>query len=307
MPIPDFQSLLLPVLSAISDGSEHRMKDIIEILAQTFKLTEDERKQLLPSERAFLFDNRVHWARFYLKKAGLVDTFKRGTITITKRGSEVIGKSPKAINLNFLRQFPEFNEGVTAKENKSRSSIDEMPQASNEIGTPEETLENAYLKIREALCQEILSKVISLSPNYFEKLVVELLVKMGYGGSIKDAGRVIGKSGDEGIDGTIKEDKLGLDIIYIQAKRWKPGNAVGRPDLQQFVGALAGQGAKKGIFITTSTFSKEAKNYVPRNETKIVLIDGDMLANYMIDYNIGVTLQQTFEIKKIDSDYFEEE
>lgn len=307
MPIPDFQSLLLPVLSAISDGSEHRMKDIIEILAQTFKLTENERKQLLPSERAFLFDNRVHWARFYLKKAGLVNTFKRGTITITKRGSEVIKKSPKTINLNFLRQFPEFNEGITAKEDKSRSNIDETPPTSNEIGTPEETLENAYLKIREALCQETLSKVISLSPNYFEKLVVELLVKMGYGGSIKDAGRVIGKSGDEGIDGTIKEDKLGLDIIYIQAKRWKPGNVVGRPDLQQFVGALAGQGAKKGIFITTSTFSKEAKNYIPRNETKIVLIDGDMLANYMIDYNIGVTLQQTFEIKKIDGDYFEEE
>jgi restriction system protein len=307
MPIPDFQSLLLPVLRAISDGSEHRMKDIIENLALTFNLTEDERKQLLPSERAFLFDNRVHWARFYLKKAGLVNTFKRGTITITKSGLDVIKKSPKAINLNFLRQFPEFNEGFTAKEDKTRTNVDEMTPNSNEIGTPEEILENAYLKIREALCQEILFKVISLSPNYFEKLVVELLVRMGYGGSLKDAGRVIGKSGDEGIDGTIKEDKLGLDIIYIQAKRWKPGNVVGRPDLQQFVGALAGQGAKKGIFITTSTFSKEAKNYVPRNETKIVLIDGDMLANYMIDYNIGVTLQQTFEVKKIDSDYFEEE
>ncbi len=307
MPIPDFQSLLLPVLNAISDGSEHRMKDIFENLALTFKLSEDERKQLLPSERAFLFDNRVHWARFYLKKAGLVNTFKRGTITITKSGLEVLKKSPKTINLNFLRQFPEFNEGTAAKEDKSFATSDEITPISNEIGTPEETLENAYLKIREALCQEILLKVISLSPNYFEKLVVELLVKMGYGGSLKDAGRVIGKSGDEGIDGTIKEDKLGLDIIYIQAKRWKPGNVVGRPDLQQFVGALAGQGAKKGIFITTSTFSKEAKNYVPRNETKIVLIDGDMLANYMIDYNIGVTLKQTFELKKIDSDYFEEE
>lgn len=307
MPIPDFQSLLLPVLSTISDGAEHKMKDIIEELAVTYKLTSEERKQLLPSERAFLFDNRVHWARFYLKKAGLVNTFKRGTITITKSGLAVIKQNPKTINLNFLRQFPEFNEGVTIKEETLRTNAEVVPSNSLDIGTPEEILENAYIKIREALGQEILSKVISLSPNYFEKLVVELLVRMGYGGSIKDAGRVIGKSGDEGIDGTIKEDKLGLDIIYIQAKRWRPGNVVGRPDLQQFVGALAGQGAKKGIFITTSSFSKEAKNYVPRNETKIVLIDGEMLANYMIDYNIGVTLQQTFEIKKIDSDYFEEE
>jgi restriction system protein len=306
MPIPDFQSLLLPVLSKISDGAEHRIKDIIEELAVEYKLTSEERKQLLPSERAFLFDNRVHWARFYLKKAGLVNTFKRGTITITNNGLAVIKQNPKSINLNFLRQYPEFNEGVTTKEEALRTNIEAIPSVTTDIGTPEEILENSYLKIREALCQDILSRIISLSPNYFEKLVVELLVKMGYGGSLKDAGRVIGKSGDEGIDGTIKEDKLGLDIIYIQAKRWKTGNVVGRPDLQQFVGALAGQGAKKGIFITTSSFSKEAKSYVPRNETKIVLIDGELLANYMIDYNIGVTLQQTFEIKKIDSDYFEE-
>jgi restriction system protein len=157
------------------------------------------------------------------------------------------------------------------------------------------------------LAQDILNKVITLSPAFFEKLVVELLVKMGYGGSIKDAGRAIGKSGDEGIDGTIKEDKLGLDIIYIQAKKWQPGNVIGRPELQKFVGALAGQGAKKGVFITTSTFTKDALEYVPRNETKIVLIDGQQLAQHMIDYNLGVTTVNAYEVKRMDSDYFGEE
>lgn len=173
--------------------------------------------------------------------------------------------------------------------------------------TPEENLDKAYQRIRKSLAVELLNRVVELSPVFFERLVVELLVKMGYGGSIKDAGKAIGKSGDEGIDGTIKEDKLGLDIIYIQAKRWKPGNVVGRPELHRFVGALAGQGAKKGIFITTSNFTKEALNYTPRNETKIVLIDGDELTQLMIDYNLGCTTQQNYELKKIDSDYFDEE
>lgn len=286
------------------------MKDIVNSLSEEYELTEEERKELLPSGVAFLFENRVHWARFYLKKAGLVDTYKRGTITITQRGLDVLKGNPLTINISFLKQFPEFIDASSTKNekpNSSSSTLQDFSIGSNDINTPEEILGSAYLKIREALAQEIIAKVVSLSPNYFEKLVVELLVKMGYGGSLKDAGKVVGKSGDEGIDGTINEDKLGLDIIYIQAKRWKPGNVVGRPDLQQFVGALAGQGAKKGIFITTSTFTKDAKNYVPRNETKIVLIDGEMLAQYMIDYNIGVTLQQTYEVKKIDNDYFDEE
>jgi restriction system protein len=168
-------------------------------------------------------------------------------------------------------------------------------------------LETAYQKIRKSLAQDLINKVITLPPAFFEKLVVELVVRMGYGGSIKDAGRAIGKTGDEGIDGTIKEDRLGLDIIYIQAKRWQPGNVVGRPELQKFVGALAGQGAKKGIFITTSSFSKDALEYAPRNETKIVLIDGTQLAQLMIDYNLGVTILSTYEVKRVDSDYFGEE
>ncbi|HRU18116.1 MAG TPA: restriction endonuclease, partial [Bacteroidia bacterium] len=198
-------------------------------------------------------------------------------------------------------------EFIKASRNNNESEEDETSIIENNEQTPEENLDKAYQRIRKSLASELLNKVVDLSPAFFERLVVELLVKMGYGGSIKDAGKAMGKSGDEGIDGTIKEDKLGLDIIYIQAKRWKPGNVIGRPELQKFVGALAGQGAKKGIFITTSNFTKEALDYTPRNETKIVLIDGEQLAQLMIDYNLGCTPQQTYEIKKIDSDYFGEE
>lgn len=207
--------------------------------------------------------------------------------------------------MSFLRQYPEYIDFQSPKRIESELGI---VSTSDEVTTqtPDEILENAYQSIRKTLAQDLLAKVVSLSPAFFERLVVELLVKMGYGGSIKDAGKAIGKSSDEGIDGTIKEDKLGLDIIYIQAKRWAPGNVVGRPELHKFVGALAGQGAKKGVFITTSSFTREASEYVPRNETKIVLIDGEQLAQLMIDYNLGVTVQQTYEIKRMDNDYFGE-
>ena len=207
---------------------------------------------------------------------------------------------------NILRQFPAFLEFVNANRNDAGGDVEAIIVETNEQ-TPEENLDKAYQRIRKSLASELLNKVVELSPTFFERLVVELLVKMGYGGSIKDAGRAIGKSGDEGIDGTIKEDKLGLDIIYIQAKRWKPGNIVGRPELHKLVGALAGQGAKKGIFITTSNFTKEASEYTPKNETKIVLIDGEQLTQLMIDYNLGCTTHQIYEVKKIDSDYFGEE
>jgi len=205
-----------------------------------------------------------------------------------------------------LRQFPAFLEFVHTGRTDNEAENEAISQEATEQ-TPEENLERAYQRIRKSLASELLSKVIDLSPAFFERLVIELLVKMGYGGSIKDAGKAIGKSGDEGIDGTIKEDKLGLDIIYVQAKRWKTGNVVGRPEIHKFIGALAGQGAKKGIFITTSSFTKEALDYTPKNETKIVLIDGERLAQHMIDFNIGCTTQQIYELKKIDSDYFYEE
>ena len=303
--IPDYQSIMLPLLRYISDSKEHKMRNVTDGLADQLGVTDDERKELLPSGAAPVFYNRTAWAKTYLKKAGLIDSPKQGIVVITKRGLEVLKKNPSSIDVKFLKQFSEFVEFQSTKREDDTITVDQVEEVSTE--TPEEALETAYQKIRKSLAQDILKKVITLSPAFFEKLVVELVVKMGYGGSIKDAGRAIGKSGDEGIDGTIKEDKLGLDIIYIQAKRWQPGNVVGRPELQKFVGALAGQGAKKGIFITTTSFTKDALDYVPRNETKIVLIDGQQLAQYMIDYNLGVTSVNSYEVKRMDSDYFGEE
>ncbi|WP_373835485.1 restriction endonuclease, partial [Bacteroides heparinolyticus] len=225
---------------------------------------------------------------------------------ITDLGRQVLSERISRIDTRYLRRFPSYLEFQKASR-KDNETEEEATDAENNMQTPEENLDKAYQRIRRSLASELLNRVIELSPAFFERLVVELLVRMGYGGSIKEAGKAVGKSGDEGIDGTIKEDKLGLDIIYIQAKRWKPGNVVGRPELQRFVGALAGQGAKKGIFITTSSFTKEALGYIPKNETKIVLIDGEQLAQLMIDYNLGCTTQQIYELKKLDSDYFGEE
>lgn len=302
--IPDYQSIMLPLLKVVADNKEYRLQELIEILSKTFKLTDDDRKEMLPSGQQRIFDNRVAWARTFLKKAGLVESPRRAFVKITERGLKVLSENPDFINVRFLRQFPEFIEFQTTKKETNETEFDEQSESTE---TPEELLETAYLKIRKSLAQELINKVIQLPPAFFEKLVVELLVKMGYGGSIKDAGKAIGKTSDEGIDGTIKEDKLGLDIIYIQAKRWQPRNAVGRPEIHKFVGALAGQGAKKGIFITTSSFTKEAIEYQPRNETKIVLIDGDQLSQMMIDHDLGVSSTNKYEIKKIDHDYFGDE
>jgi restriction system protein len=304
--IPDYQSLMLPLLKLVADKQEHKYRDLIENLATEFQVTDEERKELLASGNQAIFDNRVGWAKTYLKKAGLLDSPKRATFVITQIGLDTLKKNPDRVDAKYLRQFPAFLEFQNASRNDNDSEEEIVIVETNEQ-TPEENLDKAYQRIRKSLASELLNRVVDLSPTFFERLVVELLVKMGYGGSIKDAGKAIGKSGDEGIDGTIKEDKLGLDIIYIQAKRWRPGNVVGRPELHKFVGALAGQGAKKGIFITTSNFTKEALEYTPKNETKIVLIDGEQLAQLMIDYNLGCTTQQIYELKKIDSDYFGEE
>lgn len=304
--IPDYQSLMLPLLKLVSDRQEHKYRDLIENLATEFQVTDEERKELLASGNQAIFDNRVGWAKTYLKKAGLLDSPKRATFVITQIGLDTLKKNLDRVDAKYLRQFPAFLEFQNASRNDNETEEEIIIVETNEQ-TPEENLDKAYQRIRKSLASEMLNRVVELSPTFFERLVVELLVKMGYGGSIKDAGKAIGKSGDEGIDGTIKEDKLGLDIIYIQAKRWRPGNVVGRPELHKFVGALAGQGAKKGIFITTSNFTKEALEYTPKNETKIVLIDVEQLAQLMIDYNLGCTTQQIYELKKIDSDYFGEE
>lgn len=302
--IPGFQLFMLPILMLLSDKKEHSLKQIIETLANDFKLTEEEKSEMLPSGTQEVFKNRVGWATTYLKKAGLISSPKRAFFVITEEGMTALKLNPEKIDIAFLKNYPSFREF------QKSSHIVKPPAGEpteNNQSTPEEDLESAYGSLRSALAEELLEKVLSLSPQFFEKLVIDLLVAMGYGGSITDAGKAVGKSGDEGIDGIIKEDKLGLDIIYIQAKRWKPGTVVGRPEIQKFVGALAGQGAKKGIFITTSQFSKDAVDYNPKNETKIVLIDGEKLSQLMIDYNIGCSVERTFELKKIDNDYFGEE
>jgi len=306
--IPNYQKIMLPFLKRISDGKEYKFNEIVDLTAKEFDVTDEEKKKLLPSGQGFLFANRVSWASTYLKKAELIESPKRSYFKITDRGLNVLKQNPSVINSAYLKQFPEFSEWRNNRKGDTPSDNDEEVSQSLESieQTPEELLESSYQSIRKDLAQEILDKILNLSPVFFERLVVELLVKMGYGGSIQEAGQVIGKSGDEGIDGTIKEDRLGLDVIYIQAKRWQPGNMVGRPEIHKFIGALVGQGAKKGIFITTSSFTKDAVGFIPRNETKIVLIDGMQLSQLMIDYNVGVTLHHLYEIKRIDNDYFEE-
>ena len=300
--IPDFQTLMLPFLKNIQDGKEHSTTEIIEILTREFNLSPEELEEYLPSGSQKVFYNRVFWAKAHLKMAGLIENLRRGVFKITNDGIDILKKNPEKINLKLLKQFPTYLDSLgKQKEENTNSEIDNVSETTS---TPEEILESNYVKIRKNLALELLAKVKSCNPSFFENLVVELLVKMGYGGSIKDAGKSIGRSGDEGIDGIIKEDKLGLDIIYIQAKRWD--NVVGRPEIQKFIGALAGQGAKKGVFITTARFTNEAKEYQPRNETKIVLIDGEQLADLMIEYDLAVSTTNKYIIKRIDNDYFEE-
>ncbi|MCZ8249109.1 restriction endonuclease [Microcystis sp. LE19-195.1E] len=307
MPIPDFQSIMLPLLKILADGKVYKYREIFEALVREFQVTEAERKEMLPSGQQEIFANRVGWAKTYLKKAGLIDSPQRATFVISEKGKEILSQNLDHIDTKFLRQFPEFQEFTRVNKQNETITLERNLSTSDQEQNPEELLENSYQEIRQALATDLLSILRKLSPDAFEKLVVELLVKMGYGGSIRDAGKAVGKSGDQGIDGIIKEDRLGLDIIYIQAKRWADNNAVGRPEIQKFVGALAGQGAKKGIFITTSYFTKEALEYVPRNEIKIVLIDGEELGQLMIDYNLGVSTQKIYEIKRIDHDYFGDE
>lgn len=307
MAIPDFQSLMLPLLQFCGDSKEHTNREAIDHLAGVFQLSEDERKDLLPSGRQAVFHNRVAWARAYMKMAKLLENTQRGVFRITKRGQNVLQNPPHKIDIRFLMQFPEFAEQRKAEQKKLRKKKVEtiIPDEPDSSITPEEQIEDAYEKLRVNLTSEILSQLKDSSPSFFEKVVVEVLVKMGYGGSRKDAGEAIGRSGDEGIDGIIKEDRLGLDIIYIQAKKW--GNTVSRPEIQKFAGALQGKRAKKGIFITTSEFSQGCEEYIAAIDSKIILIDGQRLAQLMIDFNVGVSTEAIYELKRVDSDYFAEE
>lgn len=300
MGIPDYQTLMLPLLRFASDGEEHSLRQAIESLAVEFRLTEEELRELLPSGQSATFGNRVGWARTYLKKASLLKSTRRGYIRATDRGLDVLKSPPDRIDNEFLERFPEFVEF----RNRKGGATTKTKHPANPTATPEETLEAANAELREGLIAELLQNIAECSPAFFERMVIDLLVSMGYGGSRKEAGQAVGRSGDGGIDGIIKEDRLGLDIIYVQAKRWEA--VVGRPEIQKFAGALQGQRARKGIFITTSGFSKEAINYACSIESKLILVSGEQLANFMVDHNVGVSKVATYEVKRIDTDYFTE-
>lgn len=303
MAIPDYQTLMLPLLHFLKDGKEHNIGQVVESLANEFDLTADERQQLLGSGQQTVIRNRAGWARTYLKKAGLITSTRRGFFRITERGQSVLASKPERIHVKYLEQFPEF---VAFRELRHERADEQPAPADPQTDvTPEEALDAAYQRLRLDLEAELLEQVKSASPSFFERVVVELLVRMGYGGSLRDAGQAVGRSGDGGINGIIKEDRLGLDVIYIQAKRWD--STVGRPEIQKFAGALQGQRARKGVFITTSAFSNDALDFVSRIDSKIVLIDGSALAKHMIDHSVGISTTRSYEIKKIDSDYFNEE
>lgn len=302
MTIPDFQTIMLPFLKFSSDGKMHNFLETTDALAKEFKLTPEEIDSLIPSGQQ-RFANRVGWAKTHLKKAGLIDYPQRGYFQITQRGSDVLRESPKSIDMKYLTKFAEFRE--FRKVNQSEKGKEEVLNLGEQL-PPEETIEAAYREIRAGLADDLLEYVLKCSPAFFEKLVVELLVSMGYGGTQENAARAVGKSGDEGIDGIIDEDKLGLDSIYIQAKRYQKDAKIGAHFIRDFIGALQGCKATKGVFLTTAGFTKDALDFVSKVQSRVVLIDGQKLANLMIDYGIGVSTRMNYEIKQLDTDYFGE-
>jgi restriction system protein len=303
MAIPDFQTLMLPLLELASDENEWSMQDARDQLARKFAVSEEEQNALLPSGRQSIFSNRVAWAKSYLTQAGVLESPRRGVFRLSDRGREVLREKPQKITVKYLERFPEFVEFRSPQSKPEEISI--ASGITEDKQTPEEMLDAAYQRLRRDTAVDLLSRVKKSSAAFFEHLVVDLLLKMGYGGSLKEAGNAIGRSGDEGIDGIIKEDRLGLDVIYLQAKKWE--GTVGRPEVQKFVGALHGKRARKGVFITTGVFSSEAIDYIGNIDPKVVLIDGRHLAEFMIDFGLGVTEASVYQIKRIDSDYFGEE
>ena len=303
--IPKYEEIMLPLLKYSADGKEHGLNETHDALAKQFKLTDDELRELLPSGRQPVFRNRVGWARTYLKKAELLTSPKRAHFRISDKGLSLLKENPNEITSKFLMRYDDFVEFQSIKRDKKDNGGLLQPLiVDNTDQTPEESLEYAYQKLHSELSKELLDIVKSCSPDFFERLIIDLLITMGYGGSRKEAGQAMGKSGDGGIDGIINEDKLGLDIIYLQAKRWE--NSVPVKEIRDFTGALASKKAKKGIFITTSSFSKSIYEFVGQVEYKIILIDGERLANLMIEHSIGLSTVNTYHVKTIDSDYFEE-
>ncbi|WP_272029947.1 restriction endonuclease [Oceanobacillus kimchii] len=302
MAVPGYQDFMYPFLQILKDGKEHKLQDLYRDLASYFNLKEDDIAETLPSGKQTLLNNRVGWARTYLSKSGLIRVVRRAVFTITDEGLKVLSDpGVERIDRKFLTRYSTFNEFI----NKANQDTDDNI-SNTEQKTPLELIDENYNILKKELQEGMLEKILECSPTFFERLIVHLIVAMGYGGSVKDAGAAIGKSGDEGIDGIIKEDFLGLEMIYLQAKRWKKESTVGRPDIQSFVGSLVGKQASKGIFITTAKFSKNAYDYADSIDKRVILIDGQQLTDLMFKYDVGTTNEEVFVTKRLDTDFFEE-
>jgi restriction system protein len=303
MPIPDFQTVTLPLLRLSAEG-EIRMADAVQSLAEEFALTEEERTQLLPSGRQTTFANRVHWAKAYLSRAGLVETTKRAHFRITDEGRRVLADPPERITVRYLMRYP----GVVAfRRNAQAAAPAAAEDLSDTIATPDEELRAAHAKIETALRADLLERVLAAPPAFFESLIVRVLLAMGYGGSNEEAGRALGRSGDGGVDGVIDQDTLGLDRVYIQAKRYRPETSISPSQIRDFFGSLDAFRASKGVFVTTSSFSKAAQEAADRMSKRIVLINGEQLTALMLRFNVGLRIQETFHLKQIDEDFFDVE
>ncbi len=308
MPIPDYQTLMLPVLRLAAEG-ETRVADVAERVADDLGLTQEEREALLPSGRQRVLINRIYWAKSYMSKAGLIASPARGRFVASDKGKALLATGPERIDVALLMREPEFRafykgeNGTDEQETVPAKAAGIAPLTT----TPEEQIDAAHATLTAALRDELLQRVLSNSPSFFEQLIVDLLVAMGYGGSHKDAAAQLGRTGDGGVDGVVNEDRLGLDRIYVQAKRYAPGNPVGRPDVNGFVGSLVGLGATKGVFVTTSTFSQPARDYVRHLAQRVILIDGRELADLMIEHGVGVRDYRQVVFKRLDEDFFGEE
>lgn len=307
MAVPDYQSIMLPMLRALERVGEVSIRDLADVLSKDMSLSEADLAELIPSGTQQLFYNRVGWARTYLKKAGLVEAPQRARVRLSNAGRDVLKSGLSRVDVDFLSKFPSFVEFRSARRGGTNESEtgEHLAAADVSLKTPDEQLSEAHAQLRAQVVDELSQRVATASPSFFEDLVVKLLVAMGYGGNFKDASQRVGRSGDGGIDGIVKEDRLGLDVIYVQAKRWQ--GTVGRPEIQKFAGALLGQKARKGVFITTSEFSRDALDYAASLDAKIVLIDGRQLAEYMVEARVGVAVRQVYETFRVDEDFFGEE
>lgn len=310
MSIPDYQSLMLPVLRLAAEG-EKRVADVEDRIADELDLTQEEREELLPSGRQRVLHNRIHWAKFYMTKAGLLASPARGRFVATEDGKALLATKPERMDVKLLLQRQEFREFYKSGNGTYVDPCDpqdaRQPDPHTNSPTPEEQIETAYQAVVTALRADLLDRIGQNSPAFFEKLIVDLLVAMGYGGSYKNAAAQLGRSGDGGVDGVVNEDRLGLDRVYVQAKRYAASNSIGRPDVQAFVGSLVGLGATKGVFVTTSTFSPQARDFVKHLSQRVILIDGRHLADLMIEHGVGVRVSRALEFKRLDEDFFVEE